>query len=193
MSKQIEVGSKIMFRRLDGKVCADTVRGLFIQEVLLEPMARNQRRAAVILTEHSWCFEEDIVTDEPAPTKSRKIKAMPDYDTPARQVPAFRKVFYADSKGRIMRDACDVFATRDQACVYWWMLAREGVVAFLGCGLDGDLSNAGFHGVGAKEPAELVASIDWAHEQYKAEGAAEAGDEYAWFSKATSVFDTQRA
>jgi len=190
--KQIEVGSKVMFHRLDGKICADTVRGLFIQDVLLEPMARNQRRAAVILTEHSWCYVEDIVTVESAPTKSRKVKALPDYDTPQSKVPPFRKVFYADHHGRIMRDACDVFATRDQACVYWWMLAREGVVAFLSCGLDGDRSNKSFHGDRTKEPAELVASIDWAHEQYKAEGG-EVVDEYPWFSRATSVFDTPRA
>ena len=66
MSKQLEVGSKIMFRRLDGKVCADTVRGLFVQEVMLEPMARNQKRAAVILTDHSWCFVDDIVKPKAA-------------------------------------------------------------------------------------------------------------------------------
>ena len=192
MNKKIEVGSKIKFHRLDGKVCDDVVRGLFVQEVLLEPYARNQRRAAVILTEHSWCFVEDILADEPGPPPaSRKIKALPDYDTPARQVPPFRKVFYADSRSRIMRDACDVFATRAQACVYWWMLAREGVVAFLSCGLDGDMSNAGKSR--SDEPADLVASIDWAQAEYQKEGAAESGDQVAWFSGARSVFDTPRA
>lgn len=191
---KILVGSKIRFHRGDNKVCDDVVRGLFIQEILLEPYARNQRKEAAILTEHSWCFIEDIVFVDGAepkaePRKSRKIKALPDYDVVASKVPAFRKVFYADQLGRIMRDACDVFATRDQACVYWWMLARQGVRAFIDAGMDGQYSNA--HLSRAKEPPELVESIDWAEAEYSKEGDPEPRDESV-FKSVRSIFDVLR-
>lgn len=40
----IHIGSKIKFRRLDGKICEDVVSMLFTQETLLEPYARNETR-----------------------------------------------------------------------------------------------------------------------------------------------------
>jgi hypothetical protein len=61
MDKQIQVGSNVKFLRPDGKVCEDVVRMLFTQDVLLEPYARNQKRPAAVLTQHSWTFIDNIV------------------------------------------------------------------------------------------------------------------------------------
>jgi hypothetical protein len=153
-----QAGDKITFLRADGKVCNDVVRKAFVQDVLLEPYARNQRRHALVLTEHSWCFVDDVIGRQPV---------KPDYDANVKATPAFRKVFYSDSLGRILRDwTAEVFANRTEACIYWWMLAREGVEAFLDCGLDGQRSNAGK--VRADEPAFLVADIDRCQEAYNA-------------------------
>jgi len=61
MSKNLKIGDKITFRRSDGALRADTIRTLFTQQVLLMPYAPNQLRPAAVLTEHSWCFVDDIV------------------------------------------------------------------------------------------------------------------------------------
>lgn len=60
-------GSRVWFNRGDGTVQQDTVRGgVFIQESLLQPYAENEKAAAVVLTQHSWCYVKDIVKVEEA-------------------------------------------------------------------------------------------------------------------------------
>jgi hypothetical protein len=158
MTATPQIGDKILFLRADGKLCKDTVRGLFVQDDLLEPYARNRRRFAVTLTEHSWCYADDLRGSPPI---------RPDYDADPRRVQAFRKVFYVDSLGRTLRDfTADCFRSREEACVYWWMLARHGVVAVLDCGLDGEIRNTGKQR--RDEPAEMVAAIDLADADYRA-------------------------
>lgn len=52
---------RIKFRRHDGTIVEDTVRGFFNHEALLEPYARNTVTPAAVLTEHSWIPLCDIV------------------------------------------------------------------------------------------------------------------------------------
>lgn len=59
-----EVGQTVRFRRSDGKVCADVVRGHFVAKIIIEPYGRNECAPALILTEHSWCFVRDVIQIE---------------------------------------------------------------------------------------------------------------------------------
>lgn len=55
------VGDRVLVRASDGKVFEDTVRALFVQEILLQPYAQNKKVPAAVLTEHSWTPLADIV------------------------------------------------------------------------------------------------------------------------------------
>jgi hypothetical protein len=58
----IKVGDRIRFDTHSNLgVSEDVVREKFIQTTLLEPYARNTEAPALVLTEHSWCFEADVV------------------------------------------------------------------------------------------------------------------------------------
>jgi hypothetical protein len=58
-----KVGDRIRFNTNSNLgVQSDTMRGCFMQHVLLEPYARNEMRPALLLTEHSWCFVDDVVS-----------------------------------------------------------------------------------------------------------------------------------
>lgn len=60
-------GSRVLFNRGDGTVQRDTVRGgVFIQQSLLQPYADDEHAAAVVLTQHSWCYVRDIIKVEEA-------------------------------------------------------------------------------------------------------------------------------
>jgi len=63
MTQRFRIGQRVRFRRPDGKVCTDTVRARFTQTELLEPYARNRSYPALVLTEHSWCAESDVIDD----------------------------------------------------------------------------------------------------------------------------------
>lgn len=52
---------RITFRRHDGTIVEDAIRGFFNHETLLEPYARNTVVPAAILTQHSWIPLTDIV------------------------------------------------------------------------------------------------------------------------------------
>jgi len=52
---------RIKFRRHDGSIVEDEIRGFFNHEDLLEPYARNTTTPAAVLTEHSWILLSDIV------------------------------------------------------------------------------------------------------------------------------------
>lgn len=54
-------GDVVRFRRLDGKIATDTVREVFLQTITLEPYARDRVEPALVLTEHSWCRESDVI------------------------------------------------------------------------------------------------------------------------------------
>ena len=55
-------GSVVEFVRGDGAVCVDITRGeVFQQHILLEPYARNEFKPAVVLTNHSWTFLDNII------------------------------------------------------------------------------------------------------------------------------------
>lgn len=60
----MEIGTKIKFKRMDGVVAEDTIRGFCTIAIFLEPYARNQSIQAAILTEHSWTALKDIVSIE---------------------------------------------------------------------------------------------------------------------------------
>jgi hypothetical protein len=78
-------------------------------------------------------------------------------------VPMFSRVYYSDVLGRPI-EAWEGFKSRTAATVFWWMLARKQVKAWLPCGLDGWLPNNG------TEPAEMKARIDACEKQYDSEG-----------------------
>ena len=52
---------RIKFRRHDGTIAEDAIRGFFNHEALLEPYARNTVAPAAVLVEHSWIHLSDIV------------------------------------------------------------------------------------------------------------------------------------
>jgi hypothetical protein len=57
-----KVGQVIKFRRADGAIVTDTVRRCFWQHALLAPYAANKIFPALVLTNHSWCAESDVVS-----------------------------------------------------------------------------------------------------------------------------------
>lgn len=57
----IKKAIRIRFRRHDGSIVEDEIRGFFNHEALLEPYARNTITPAAVLTEHSWIPLSDIV------------------------------------------------------------------------------------------------------------------------------------
>ena len=97
-----------------------------------------------------------------------------------------RKVFFADSLGRIMWDAWDGFESARAARVYWWMLARQNVRAFLDCGLDGQESNEVCKS--RQEPQELKRWIDQAEREFLDEG----GDEGAEWGRMFTAWACNR-
>jgi hypothetical protein len=60
-STELKAGDRIHFRRIDGKIASDTIRGLFVQTETLEPYAPNRSYLAATLTNHSWCSLESII------------------------------------------------------------------------------------------------------------------------------------
>ena len=61
MTSKYQPGDIVRFRRIDNKVMTDTVCETFIQHTLLEPYARNVWSPALVLTDHSWCYECDVI------------------------------------------------------------------------------------------------------------------------------------
>jgi hypothetical protein len=57
----LQPGTFVRFNGPNGKTPVDVVMGLFTQTVLLRPYAENEQHPAVLLTDHSWCFESDIL------------------------------------------------------------------------------------------------------------------------------------
>lgn len=62
MSAKFAPGDRIRFRHLDGTIADDVVRKTFLAEILLRPYAPNMLAPALALTNHSWCFEKDVVS-----------------------------------------------------------------------------------------------------------------------------------
>jgi len=58
---KIKIGDRITFRRADGAVVEDIVRDKFTYFETLEPYARNRSFPALVLTNHSWCAESDVI------------------------------------------------------------------------------------------------------------------------------------
>jgi hypothetical protein len=54
-------GQKIRFLRIDGVFANDTVRECFIQECKCAPYGPDYMFPALVLTEHSWCAESDVI------------------------------------------------------------------------------------------------------------------------------------
>ena len=51
----VQVGDLVRFDTHSNLgICEDVVRELFVQELLLEPYARNRTEFAVVLTNYSW-------------------------------------------------------------------------------------------------------------------------------------------
>lgn len=61
MKQALVAPLRIKFRRGDGTIVEDAIRGFFNHEALLEPYARNTITPAAVLTEHSWIPLCDIV------------------------------------------------------------------------------------------------------------------------------------
>ena len=55
------VGDRVLVRAHDGNVFEDTIRALFVQDILLQPYAPNKKVPAAVLTERSWTPLSDIV------------------------------------------------------------------------------------------------------------------------------------
>ncbi len=101
-------------------------------------------------------------------------------------VPSFKRVYYADSLGRMSWNAWDGFESSKAARVYWWMLARHNVRAFLDGGLDGQESNGACKG--KQEPPELKKWIDQAEQEFLDEG----GDEGAEWGRMFTAWACNR-
>lgn len=72
---QFKVGQRVRFKRLDGVVVEDTVRGCFWQHLHLAPWGEDLIYPAVVLTEHSWTAESNIeaVVEDGFERRSRLI------------------------------------------------------------------------------------------------------------------------
>lgn len=59
-TSRFHVGQKIKFKRMDGVVIEDVVRGAFWQHLCLRPWGEDLIYPALTLTDHSWCAEADV-------------------------------------------------------------------------------------------------------------------------------------
>jgi len=116
------------------------------------------------------------------------MNTTPVYDT-SKPAPWFARVHFADGMGRCMDSAFDQFRTRRAACAYWWMLARQNVVAFLPDENHFGRTNAAL--TRDQEPADLKAAIDQCEREYNEEGAGFC--EGVDFARACSIFHAARA
>jgi hypothetical protein len=63
--REFKVGDRIRFDTHSNLgIREDVVRAKFTQTITLEPYARNVTAPALVLTEHSWCLESDVVTQQ---------------------------------------------------------------------------------------------------------------------------------
>ena len=60
-TSKFKVGQQVHFKDHNGNVVVDTVRRCFWQEVKCQPYGEDQIFPALVLTNHSWIAERDVL------------------------------------------------------------------------------------------------------------------------------------